>query len=150
MKICEYCNSVCEDGASVCPSCAGNSFIHICNNCGNRFKDAFCPNCGVRAGTAAKVCPRCSGKYFSAACPNCGYMPGAQNGSQPCQQTYQYQQTSAPAKKRSHLALWILGFIFCFPIPVTILIARSKLPKLVKTVLIALLWIIVVFIGRNG
>lgn len=44
-------------------------------------------------------------------------------------------------KRRSHILLWILGWIFLFPLPITILVHRSKLPRLVKVLIIAAVWI---------
>ncbi len=47
--------------------------------------------------------------------------------------------------------LWILGFICCLPIPVTILIAKSdKLSKKVKTILIGSLWAVIFLAGVIG
>lgn len=46
-----------------------------------------------------------------------------------------------PKKRKSRILLWILGWIFLFPLPVTILVHRSKLPRILKAVLIAAVWI---------
>lgn len=50
-------------------------------------------------------------------------------------------------KRRSHLLLWILGWIFLWPLPVTILVHRSKLPRLLKVLIIAAVWIIYAYGG---
>lgn len=54
---------------------------------------------------------------------------------------------AAPRRPR-HLFWWIIGWIFCFPIPLTVLIVRSRrLKPLWKTVLLLLLWGMIVFNG---
>lgn len=58
------------------------------------------------------------------------------------QNNYAYanpQVVVQPQKKR-HTVLWVLGWIFFFPIPLTIVIWRSKLPKVAKIILSLLLW----------
>ena len=46
--------------------------------------------------------------------------------------------------------LWILGWVFFFPIPLSILIYRTdKLEKKAKIILIIILWTLVLYIGRN-
>lgn len=62
-------------------------------------------------------------------------------------------KNNANKKGKKYLGLWILGWIFCFPIPLTILLLRSKrLEPKVKYSLVAALWIVVLVIGfiRNG
>lgn len=51
-------------------------------------------------------------------------------------------------RKKKNRVWWILGWIFFFPIPLTILIAKSKkLKPVLKTVLIAVLWVSLILIG---
>lgn len=48
-------------------------------------------------------------------------------------------------RKSKNLKWWVLGWIFFFPIPLTILIVRTKkLKTLVKTILVAALWLAVI------
>ena len=55
------------------------------------------------------------------------------------------------ARKKKNLVWWILGWIFICPVPLTILIARSKkLKPWLKAVLIAALWIVILVIGIAG
>lgn len=149
MKICEYCGKSCEDGDMNCPSCGANSFYNVCNNCGNKFKENFCPNCGVKAGQNAKRCPVCRAEYFSNACPNCGYLPGMR---QTASGNYVHAVTPDNVQPRHrHTALWVLGWIFCFPIPLTILIVRSKsLPGWMKALLLVIIWVAVIALGSNS
>ena len=151
MKICEYCGSENEDKALVCTSCGGNSFRHRCPNCGTEFSDGlYCPKCGVMAGQKPKKCPRCGTEYYTDVCPSCGYFPGMNYKNRDDDETEE-QQPVEEHKKR-HTALWILGWIFIFPVPLTVLIARSHtLPKWAKGLLIAAVWIVfLVLIDKNS
>lgn len=76
MKVCKYCDTLCEDEAVKCPSCGAGEFSHHCPNCGSAFDGAFCPICGVKYGTKPRRCPRCGREYYTPACPDCGYAPG--------------------------------------------------------------------------
>lgn len=66
-----------------------------------------------------------------------------------------HQQTTRkssgqPPKKRK-IWLWVLGWIFIFPIPLTILMLRNqKLNKPVKVGIIAAGWIVYLLIGSSG
>lgn len=75
------------------------------------------------------------------------------NGRAPQQPMYNAQYNApyaAPPKKRNTW-LWVLGWIFFFPVPLTVLIARKKdWPPVVRYGLIALLWIVVIAIGATG
>ena len=66
--------------------------------------------------------------------------------------TQQVQYDYAPVqKKKRHTFWWVMGWIFIFPIPATILIVRSKkMPWWAKTLLILLVWGIYLAIGMSG
>lgn len=134
MKICEFCRTENEDNATICTSCAGNSFLYKCNNCGNAFKDGlYCSRCGTKAGQKARKCPYCKTEYFTEACPKCGYLPG---------KTKTIIEREVLVQKR-HTAWWVLGWIFMPSVPITILLARSKkLKPWLKGILIAAVWIV--------
>lgn len=56
--------------------------------------------------------------------------------------------TQEAERKKKNRVWWILGWIFFFPIPLTILIAKSKkLKPVLKIVLIAVLWVGLILIG---
>lgn len=56
--------------------------------------------------------------------------------------------TLAAERKRKNRVWWILGWIFCFPIPLTVLIAKSKrLKPVLKIALIVALWAGVILVG---
>lgn len=69
--------------------------------------------------------------------------------------TGSFQQTTRmnpgqPPKKRKTW-LWVLGWIFIFPVPLTILMIRNqKLSKPVKIGIIAAAWIVYLLIGLSG
>lgn len=129
MKICLFCGTEAADSAATCAACGANQFKNKCNNCGTVFEEgAYCPSCGVKAGETAKRCPRCGKNYFSAACPDCGYLPGAEAAAEPrfdpAVLLDSISSIAVPEKKR-RTWLWVLGWIFCYPIPLTVLIFRG-------------------------
>lgn len=146
MKVCKYCGSESPDSAAICSSCGANEFKHKCENCGTVFENGnFCPKCGVKAGAKAKKCPRCGAEYYSAACPDCGYTNSADNI------TVVYADSAPQPVKERKTWLWVLGWIFIFPVPLTILMLRNqKLSKPVKIGIIVAAWIVYLIIGLAG
>jgi len=68
----------------------------------------------------------------------------------PKQAQRQSQYTYIEKKKR-HTFWWVMGWVFIFPIPATILIVRSKkMPWWAKALLILLVWGIYLAIGMSG
>lgn len=67
-------------------------------------------------------------------------------------QTYQPRQTYTPVQpKKRHTFWWVMGWIFIFPIPATILIVRSKkLHWILKVVLVLVLWGLYFAIAMTG
>lgn len=49
-------------------------------------------------------------------------------------------QSTTYGKPKRHLFWWVVGWIFIFPVPLTILIVRSKLPKWAKALIIVAAW----------
>lgn len=146
MKVCKYCGSESPDSATICSSCGANEFKHKCENCGTVFENGnFCPKCGVKAGAKAKKCPRCGAEYYSAACPDCGYTNSADNI------TVVYADAAPQPVKERKTWLWVLGWIFAFPVPLTILLVRNqKVNKWLKIGIIAVAWIIYILIAFSG
>ena len=128
MKVCKFCSSENSYTATVCSSCGGNEFNQKCENCGTIFNEGnFCPKCGVKAGTKSKRCPKCGAEYYSVACPDCGYTINAGNT------TVVYTNTITQPVTKRKTWLWVLGWIFIFPVPLTILMVKNqKLNKWVK------------------
>ena len=85
-----------------------------------------CPQCGAQVNPGAN-----KGKRF---CPHCG-APLASG-----------EDASVPKKRRPFL--WVLGWILCFPIPLTILMLwNQKLDKRLRYGIIAVAWILYVLLG---
>ena len=117
MKVCEFCGTNYKDDITKCESCGSTSFINKCNNCGAEFKDGnFCPKCGVKVGQKERICPSCGTRYFTAACPNCGYMPGSQRNP----------SSGTTAQPPRRLWLWVLGWLFIFPLPLTLILVKKQ------------------------
>ena len=51
------------------------------------------------------------------------------------------------AKRKKNLKWWIIGWIFCFPIPLTILIWKSKWDQKKKIIATVILWLVSLIIG---
>lgn len=157
MKVCKYCRLEAPDSERICSSCGAIEFRTKCSNCGNVYDEGvFCPRCGVKAGKQAKKCPRCGTEYYSAACPDCGYIPTYQPAFtsavyyQPDTE-YIPEENQQPQPRRK-IWLWVLGWIFIFPVPLTILIARNqRLDKKTKVGIIVAIWAFIFFLGiLNG
>ena len=170
MKVCSYCGTENPNNAVVCENCGAHEFKHKCNNCGTIFSEGeFCPQCGVKANHRPRVCPNCGREYYSNACPTCGYVKGegenrrtrtarsTTRGERPTKRT---ERSAAkiersipgdvtppvkPVKKRKTW-LWVLGWIFIFPLPLTILLVRNKkMNKVVKIIILIVAWLFYLF-----
>ena len=116
-----------------------------------------CPNCGAPiqadAGSRQTTCPYCSStvmlddgvqhvQYDNAEQAGYEFEKGRQRAR--AEQGYE-----VPQKK--HTGLWVLGWILCFPIPLTILVVRSKsLHVAVKAGIITVVWLAYFGIGLYG
>ncbi len=147
MKVCMYCGAEVPDSVTFCPACGGNGFRNKCGNCGTVFDSNFCPNCGVKAGAEPKKCPRCGREYYSPACPDCGYMVNGGNTTVIISNTQEepapqpVRPVQQPRKQRP--LLWALGWLFIFPVPLTILVSRSrKMKPALKYAIIGIAWIL--------
>ena len=144
-----------------------------CPNCGAEIgPDKFCQYCGSQITYDMRRaqelinktgCPRCgsSGVSFKrekqgeiksqtgthalwhtiGCCKDCGYT-WEPEGTRP-------GTTQAPPKRRTWL--WVLGWIFIFPVPLTILMLRNRsLPAALRYGIIAAAWIVYLMIGMTG
>lgn len=140
-----------------------------------------CPNCGAEIGAGKKFCDNCGSQISydmqreqeqlnKKGCPQCGSSnvtfnrekQGEVRGKKgtavvrrtvgvckDCGYTW-YTAGQAPAKK-SNTWLWVLGWIFIFPVPLTILMLRKKdMHPALKYGIIAVGWIVYLLIGLGG
>ena len=108
--------------------------------------------------TTAAVCPHCGARltvdnrHDSAVCDYCG-MPfpvekpiERLREAQPVYAAAQAAAAQPPEKK--HTLLWVLGWIFIFPVPLTILMLRNRsLPTWARYGIIAAGWIVYLLIA---
>ncbi len=135
-----------------------------CPNCGARLqidpdrKQVYCEHCGTKLLVDDNVHHI---QYDNA--EEAGYkfekgrqramaesrMPGSQAMPYQQPQQFRYAQQNPPKKRRTWL--WVLGWIFIFPIPLTILMLRKKdMKPAIKYGIIAAAWIIYLAIGASG
>ena len=104
-----------------------------------------------------KTCKKCGKKIEDDAlvCPYCGCVNRDNKKGRTEPEVTRSSGGSEPPKKRKTW-LWILGWLFIFPLPLTILLLRNqKLNKIVKYIIIAVAWlfylpIALAFIGGGG
>lgn len=128
------------------------------NNTHPNTTHAICPQCGtqqeVDPAQDAAICRYC-GKPFSVetaiSCFNERYVVNPKLDEAPIERFPRMGQTSydatrKPGKRR--IFWWVIGWIFCFPIPLTILVARSRrLSGVLKGIFIAAVWIAYLLLG---
>ena len=133
-----------------------------------RIVSMVCPNCGaslqVDADQKNLTCSYCgNGLYVDDEVKHVQYDNAEETGYQfekgrqraQAEATRVQQQTfnmnfGKPPKKRKTW-LWVLGWIFIFPVPLTILMLRNqKLSKPVKIGIIVAAWIVYLIIGLAG
>ena len=104
-----------------------------------------------------KTCKKCGKQIEDDAlvCPYCGCVNRDKKKGKAEPEVTRSNGGSEPPKKRKTW-LWILGWLFIFPLPLTILLLRNqKLNKIVKYIIIAVAWlfylpIALAFIGGGG
>ncbi len=124
-----------------CPNCTATLHIDaekseaVCEYCGSRFQIEDKKRDAEREGYAYELGRMKARRDISRE---------QANNTQPV-----YYQ-SEPSKKRMTW-LWVLGWIFFFPIPLTVLIVRSsRISTPVKIVLLAVVWGFVFYAGITG
>ncbi|MBE5924891.1 MAG: zinc ribbon domain-containing protein [Lachnospiraceae bacterium] len=130
-----------------------------------RLVDLTCPNCGaqlkVDEDNKQSVCEHCGTKlllddevqhiqYDNAEEAGYQFEKGRQRAQ--AENKISSNNTSIKQNKKSNTWLWVLGWIFCFPIPVMILIWRKKntWPVKTKTIVTIVFWIVFLIIGAFG
>ena len=127
--------------------------------------DTTCPKCGanlrVDADMQSAFCEYCGAELLiddevqhlqidNAESAGYAFEKGRQRAQQEAQMPMEYSAPLAP-KKNKKMVWWVLGWIFIFPIPLTILIARNqKLKTGAKIGIIVAAWIVYLMIGIVG
>ncbi len=131
-----------------------------CPHCGARLeidedkKKAFCMYCGAELTIDSE---KPATPYNNAEAAGYEFEKGRQRareemrGAQRAEAQWDAGQQAASAnpyagqsatygKPKKHLFWWVVGWIFIFPIPLTIVTVRSKLPKWAKALIIVAAW----------
>ena len=138
-----------------------------------------CPNCGAEIGNSEKCeycgsaisvdmkkeqeilnkkgCPKCGSTNIKYSRENHGEVRGKSSKTivhktvgicNDCGYTW-YTNVDEPKKRRTWL--WVLGWVFIFPVPLTILMLRKKdMKPALKYGIIAAAWIVYLLIGLGG
>ena len=129
--------------------------------------DTTCPKCGanlrVDADRQSAFCEYCGGQILiddeaqhlqidNAESAGYAFEKGRQRAQSEAQaQRYYTAQPQPTPKRNKKIVWWVLGWIFIFPIPLTILIARNqKLKTGAKIGIIVAAWIVYLLIGITG
>lgn len=123
---------------TTCKKCGAN--LHIDAGC----KSAFCEYCGAQILIDDEVQHM---QIDNAESAGYEFEKGRQRAQQEAQMLREYSAPPVP-KKNKKMLWWVLGWIFIFPIPLTILIARNqKLKTGVKIGIISAAWSAYLLIG---
>ena len=107
-----------------------------------------CPYCG--AETMKNICEFCGSELPMGKNQTTVHITNNYYGSESNTAKIVQDQEKAP-KSKTHLGIWILGWVCIFPIPLTVLMLRNqKLKPLLKYILIAIAWVAYLVIAING
>ncbi len=126
---------------SCCPKCGGNTIKFTREKIGTARQGQSKSTVRL-VGTGRKGTSTSQNAYRTVGiCQSCGFTWDATQGS----------GTTGNNSKKSRTWLWVLGWIFIFPIPLTILMLRNeKLDKKIRYGIIAAAWIVYLVIGFGG
>ena len=131
-----------------------------CPNCGAEGNGTICEYCGSELRAEKKtgeVCSRCGSTNIAFRRENHGEVRGKKSKQvvhrtvgycKDCGNTW-YAAEDTPKKRKTWL--WVLGWIFIFPLPLTILLLRKKNMKpVLKYAIIAVAWLIYLLFALSG
>lgn len=128
-----------------------------CPNCGAETNAAVCEYCGTQIHHPQGCCKRCGSPNLSFRRENQGEIKGKKSNRivhrtvgvcKDCGYTW-FEDEATPQKRKTWL--WVLGWIFIFPIPLTILMVRNQKLKLwAKILIIAAAWALYLVIAFSG
>ena len=123
---------------TTCPKCSANLRVDA------DMQSAFCEYCGAELLIDDEVQHL---QIDNAESAGYAFEKGWQRAQQEAQMPMEYSAPLAP-KKNKKMVWWVLGWIFIFPIPLTIIIARNKkLKPLIKAGIIIAAWVLYLLIG---
>ena len=128
---------------TTCPKCGANLRVDADR------QSAFCEYCGAQILIDDEVQHL---KIDNAESAGYAFEKGRQRAQNEAQAQRYYSAQPQPApKKNKKIVWWVLGWIFIFPIPLTIIIARNKKLKTgVKVAIIIAAWLVYLLIGIVG
>ena len=111
---------------------------------------ARCPYCGevqeTEPGQDAALCRSCGKPFAVRTAVSADPAGSVYAGPGPA-----YYAPAPQKPRKKHTFWWIVGWIFCFPIPLTILMLRSRrLPAWARYAIIALGWLVYLLLGLRG
>lgn len=128
-----------------------------CPNCGAEITGPVCEYCGTQINNPQGCCKRCGSPNLSFKRENQGEIKGKKANRivhrtvgvcKDCGYTWYEDETPEPKRKTW---LWVLEWIFIFPLPLTILLAKNKKMKTwLKILIIAAAWIAYLLIAFAG
>ncbi len=127
IKICKKCGVKNDSAETECKVCGNQEFNTVCTSCGAVIEGEICPYCN-NSIDKQRVCPLCGAAFYGEVCPDCGS---------------KYKEISKKEMNNTlKTVLWVLGWIFCFPIPLTILLLKNKnFSQTLKIVVIVIAWL---------
>lgn len=145
---CQNCGAEIRSGQKYCEYC-GTQITADMQKKQEQLNKKGCPECGStnvtftreKEGELKDVDGTTILRSTVGVCKDCGYTWKVEE-----------KKESEPVVKKRKTWLWILGWIFAFPIPLTILLLRpnNKLDKKIRYALVAILWIAVIVIGKTS
>lgn len=125
-----------------CPNCASTIRVN------SDEKEVSCDYCGTEFLIDDEIRRI---QYENAEQAGYEFEKGRQRAQAEQLQNNGYYQPLPEKKKKKHIWLWVIGWIFMFPVPVTILMVRNrKLNKWLRIGIIAAAWLAYLAIGYFG
>jgi len=141
--VCPYCNAEIKNG-DTCEYC-GRKISYDMKREQEFLNKSGCPKCGssnivfsrekqgeIKGKNGTNIVRNTVGM-----CKDCGH-------------TWITDKVDNSIPKKRKTWLWVLGWIFFFPIPLTILVVKNtKLKPLAKGIIIAIMWALIIIIGNS-
>lgn len=141
-----------------------------CSNCGAEIGSAkYCTYCGTQVSYEMRReqeqlniqgCPQCGSSNIQFRRENQGEIRGKSSKQiihrtvgfcKDCGATWYPNSAANEVPKKRKTWLWVLGWLFIFPVPLTILMLRKKeMNPILKYGIIAVAWIVYLLIGISG